>query len=82
MSVYKVKRKVDTVIVEMDVSVAEQLAEILFLVQDNTRKGRSYQGSDINDLRVMLNEDADVRFPSPMFIAESQLGYVSLRDAL
>lgn len=79
MSVYKVKRRIDTVIIEMDIAVAEQLTEILMLVQDNTRMGR-YYGSDIDDLRDRLDEDAEVRFPSPLYKADAHRGYIELRD--
>lgn len=80
MSIYKVERKVDTVIVEMDISVAEQLREILDLVQDNIKR-LAYR-SDINDLRVRLEEDADVRYPSPLYVAEPRQGYVLLTDRI
>lgn len=73
MSVYKVERIVDTVIIEMDISVAEKLSEILMLVQDNT------YFSDIFDLRVGLDE-AKVRSPSPLYIAEPCSGYTLLRN--
>lgn len=81
-SIYKVERKVDTVIIEMDISVAEQVNEILNLVQDNTRMGNSHYGSSINDLRVRLAEEADVRAPSPLYVAVPQFGYTELRDVL
>lgn len=76
MSVYKVERIVDTVRVEMDISTAEMLTEILMLVQDNTP---GYNKS-INDLRVMLQDGADVRYPSPLYRAEVKSGYVELRN--
>lgn len=79
-SIYKVEREVDTVIIEMDISVAEQLSEILFLVQDNTRMAQSYIGSALNDLRVRMVEDAKVRTPSSMYRAEPRDGYVLLRN--
>lgn len=81
-SIYKVERRVDTVCVEMDISVAEQLAEILDLVADDTRKANSFQGSDINDLRVRLREDAEVRFPSPLYYAQTNDGCVILTDRI
>lgn len=69
MSIYKVDRKVDTVRIEMDIDVAEQLVEVLFLVQDGTRKGRSYQGSDLLELfgQLIAPNGAKVRFPSPLY---------------
>lgn len=80
MSVYKVERKVDTVIVEMDISVAEALSEILYVVQDNTRDGLSYRGSALRDLQARLREDADVRFPSPSYKVEPKDGVVILTN--
>lgn len=82
MSVYKVERKVDTVIMHVDIAVAEQLVEILDLVQDSTRRGRGPAGSSINDLRVLLREDADVRSPSPLYYADAKYGYVLLTDRI
>lgn len=73
MSIYKVERRVDTVIIEMDIAVAEKLQEVLFIVQDNARTA---YGSDLVELRVRLEEDAEVRFPSPLFKAEPREGYV------
>lgn len=77
MSVYKVERKVDTVIIEMDVSVAEKLLEVLFLVQDNTS---AIGLGDMGSLRYGLVEDAMVRYPSPLYIAEPKIGYTLLRN--
>lgn len=77
----KVERKVDTVIVEMDISMAEKVSELLFLVQDDTRMARSHNyGWDVQHLRVALEEDADVRFPAPGVLAEAKDGYVLLTD--
>lgn len=61
----KVKRRVDTVIVEMDIATAEKLLEIIGHVKDETIGAR--YGSDIDDLSVRLYEDAEVRYPSPLF---------------
>lgn len=82
MGVYKVERKVDTVIIEVDISVGEQLLELLGLVQDNTRRAFSYQGSYIEDLVARLKEE--VRYPSPLYEAKARgshgPGYVELVD--
>lgn len=75
-------RKVDTVILEMDISIAEQVLDILMLVQDNTRMATSpvFGGESLNALRVSMIEDAEVRYPSGLFKAEAHDGYVELRE--
>lgn len=82
MSVYKVERRVDTVIVEMDISVATQLVEILNIIQDNTRKAQSYQGSDIRELQQRLIEEGGVRDNSLLYRAETYHGYVEFKDGI
>lgn len=64
----KAERRVDTITVEMDLAVAEQLAEILFLVQDGTHMAQ-YYGSSILEIFSALTEDCDVRFPSSLYSA-------------
>lgn len=71
----QVTRKVDTVLMEMDVSIAEQLLEVLELVQDNVG-GLHRDG--LNDLRVALHEH--VRYPSPLYRAVAHNGYVEIND--
>lgn len=75
--VYKVERKVDTVIVEMDIDVAERLVEILQMVKDETRWAKSYHGSQIGTLRNGLIDNAEVRSPSALHKAD---GSITLRD--
>lgn len=65
--VYNVERKVDTVIVEMDESVATALLEILMPIQDETSMGTSIFGSGIDELRGRLAEDAGIKWPSPRY---------------
>lgn len=73
----KVERRVDTVIVEMDISAAEKLMQVLSLVIDQTD---GFMLTDIGRLRMGLTEDAEVRFPSALYVAEAEQGYVILRD--
>lgn len=60
MSVYKVERKVDTVIVEMDSSAAEALMEILGHVIDHTGMQPAHE------LFCALDESGKVRWPSQL----------------
>lgn len=62
----KVERIVDTVRVEMDINAAEQLLEILSLVEPTGNR----EVDDIVNLRAKLNSDAEVRFPSPLYKAQ------------
>lgn len=75
-----VVRKVDTVIIEMDASIAEAIYEILFLVQDDTRWAKSHYGSVINDMRVGLSDE--LRTPSPLYRAEAHEGFIHLTDRI
>jgi hypothetical protein len=76
MSVYSVTRKVDTVIVEMDIDVAEKLLEVLMQVDDTTNR----YTNDLADLGVKLMTGADVRTPSPLYIAETRNGDLVLSN--
>lgn len=58
--VHKVTRKVDTVIVEMDVSVAEMLVAVLAHVTDE-RESDPFYKSPLGELRKRLIEGAEVR---------------------
>lgn len=80
MSIYKVERKVDTVIVEMDVSIAEKLAACLNTVLDKTGHTHTSILSDMAEFRRMLAVNADVRVPSPLYIADARDGYTILRN--
>lgn len=60
MSVYKVERKVDTVIVEMSAGLAEKLAELLSNVSDQTF-------GETDELFYALIKDDVVRYPSRQF---------------
>lgn len=88
MSVYKVERIVDTVRIEVDIAVAEQILEVLSLVDDRTRMAESYLGSSISALCHALYEAAEVRFPSPLYKVHAlgrhggDDGLVVLEDAL
>jgi CheY-specific phosphatase CheX len=73
MSVYKVERKVDTVIVEMDIDTAEQLVEILQMTMDDTSWARSHYGSQVGELRNMLINNAEVRSPSTLYKADGSI---------
>lgn len=72
-----VTRKVDTVIIEMDIDVAEKLVEILMLVADRTTRDEQ-----INDLRIDLMQHADIRWPSPLYDAVGCLGYTLLKNRI
>jgi hypothetical protein len=61
MSVYKVERKVDTVIIEMDSSNAEALLEVLVGVEDLATM------SPISALAKALRESGEIREPSPLY---------------
>jgi hypothetical protein len=78
----KVERKVDTVCIEMDIDVAEQLLEILNQVSDETRMGLlGYYDNTIKNLRAKLITNAEVRTPSALHIAVCEPGgYVTLRS--
>lgn len=71
----KVTRKVDTVVVEMDIDLAEKVLEILRQVNDHT----STYGSEVGELRMALLTEADVRAPSPLYIADIYAGNLQLR---
>lgn len=75
MSVYNVRRVVDTVIIEMDISTAEKLRELLEQAVDVT--GGII--SDMASMRRALTLDADVRTPSPLYRADAHEGYVEVR---
>lgn len=77
MTIHKVDRKVDTVIVEMDISTAEKIMEVMALVVDSTG---GYLLSDMAQLRLGLMEKAHVRYPSPLYRAETPAGFVILRN--
>jgi hypothetical protein len=64
MSVYKVERKVDTVIIEMDSSNAEALLEVLGEVDDLSIH------HPIHDIRTALALSGEIREPSPLYKAE------------
>jgi hypothetical protein len=82
-SVYKVERKVDTVCVEMDVHVAEQLVAVLNEVIDQTHAGRIGLGNELVELRQRLVSDAEVRYPSPMYIATgTESGFLVLTNRI
>ena len=76
MSVYSVKRQVDTVTVEMDIDVAEKLVEVLMQVQDTTTR----YTNDMAYLACKLMEEADVRTPSALYIAFAEDGDLVLRN--
>lgn len=78
----KVERIVDTVRIEMDIDVAEQLLEILNQVHDETRMGLlGYYDNTIKNLRAKLITNAEVRTPSASHIAVCEPGgYVTLRE--
>lgn len=61
MSVYSVVRKVDTVIVEMDISNAEALLEVLGGVEDLSIM------SSIDELAIALRNSGEIREPSPSY---------------
>jgi len=69
MSIYKVERKVDTVIVEMDIDVAEKLTTVLGLVRDKSFTAK--HNPAILNLFNMLIDDAEVRWPSPLYEAHT-----------
>lgn len=85
MSIHKVERKVDTVIIEMDISMAEKLAEVIGNVIDKTSGATFGTPRNLDTLLVMLGNDADVRWPSPLyesyFSAENPEA-VTLRDRI
>jgi hypothetical protein len=80
MSIYTVDRRVDTVIVRMDIDVAEQLVEILGTVKDVTRFSQSAYGSQIKELRERLIAEAEVRSPTALYRARAHENVLVLRD--
>lgn len=73
MGIYNVERRVDTVNISIDIAVAERLAELLWQVVDQT-------GSDLTDLRERLADEAEVRFPSPLYTATAHEGYITVKN--
>jgi len=67
MSIYKVERRVDTVIIEMDIDVAEKLTAVLGKVIDNSFTRFIGGSRPIYDLYSRLVNDAEVRAPSPLY---------------
>lgn len=59
----EVRREVDTVIMEMDVAVAEKLLEVISMVRDDTTVHPLFNYWE--DLRTGLEEH--VRYPSPLY---------------
>lgn len=70
-----VERNVDTVRIEMDIDLAEKLLEVMNQVADWT--DMAYDSS-FDRLRDMLRENAEIRTPSPLYIARVEDGNVNL----
>lgn len=82
-SIYKVERKVDTVIIEMDSHVAEQLVTILNSVMDDTRSTATGLGGEMDELLNRLIDDAGIREDALyMTDADALGGHLVLRDRL
>ena len=79
MSIQNVDRKVDTVIIEMDISTAEKLAVVLGRVQEETRWAK-YYGDDFTILLSKMQDDpVNVRVPSPLFKTDDD-SVIRVRD--
>lgn len=65
----RIKRTVDTVTMEVDVSTAEKLAEILSHTIDETYPVSTL--SDLTELRDRLAHDGEVCVPSPLYSTEN-----------
>ena len=76
MNVYKVDRKVDTVIIEMDISTANKLAEVLRHVDDVT----STYTNEMDYLLGELYDKAGVRTDHPLYRAVPHADGVLLRN--
>src|SRR3982750_2653779 len=65
MSVYKVTRRVDTVIIEMDISNAEALLEVVSKVEDLAMM------RPVEVLASALRRSGEIRYPSPLYEFDS-----------
>lgn len=77
MRIQKVERKVDTVILELDIDLAEKVVAIIGNVRDDSRNH-----GDIFELFNRMIDDARVRWPSPLYRADGDVTVSSIRGNL